>query len=375
MSAWPEPFADELLSSWLDRRRQGQRQSIEPDFRAYRDARGHWRHPDVQPQQAMIHALASRYDVALDKIDHLALGFRYQKIGNPFIAWHYFPPDYFVWGSTPRPTLRRAWCSRCLAEDFAADRTAYARADWVVAAWSFCPRHRWPLIDRCITCGSGNWIIKRAPRGPPRMFCTNCHRPLERAHPKALKVETAARPFWDKIAAFEAALRGALAGKVPDQFRFNNTSARQLLEETSEICLLLGRCHARLGLRDLLFERFASPALTLSEDCYQDLPFEMPLALAELPLRRSLLAICAAILDSGFDTANVRPEDGEPAVDLLALIASDSAVDRFVRDRRVCSPTLKKQVAIARQRNETRERIWALRRAVKSLEGIFLSGG
>lgn len=374
MSAWLEPFADELLSSWLERRRRGQQPPFEFDFRAYRDARGHWRHPDVQPQQAMIHALAARYDVARDKIEHLALGFRYQKIGDPFIAWHYFPPDYFLWGSTARPTLRQAWCSRCLAEDFAADRTAYVRADWVVAAWSFCPRHRWPLLDRCITCGSGNWTIKRAPRGPPRMFCNNCHRPLERAHPKALEVEAAARPFWDKAAVFEAELRGALAANVPDQFRFNNTSARQLLEETSQICLLLGRCHARLGLRDLLFERFANPALTLSQDCYQDLPFEMPLALAEVPMRRSLLAICAAILDSGFDTGAARPDDGEPALDMVARIASDSAVDRFIRDRGACSPTFETRVGAARQRNERRERIWELRRAVKSLETLFQSG-
>lgn len=373
MSAWPEPFADELLSSWLERRRRGQQPPFEFDLRAYRDARGHWRHPDVQPQQAMIHALASRYDVAPDNIDHLALGFRYQKISDPFIAWHYFPPDYSVWGSTLRPTLRQAWCSRCLAEDFAADRTAYVRADWVVAAWSFCPRHRWPLLDRCITCGSGNWTIKRAPRGPPRMFCNNCHRPLERAHPKALEVEGAARPFWDKIAAFEATLRGGLGGKVPNQFRFSNTSARQLLEATSRICCLLSRCRARRGLRDLLFERFANPALTLSEDCYQDLPFEMPLALAELPLRRSLLAICAAILDSGFDRVTARPDDGEPALDMVARIASDSEVDRFVRDRRACSSTLESQVSAARQRNESRERIWELRRAVKRLEDLFQS--
>jgi len=373
MSAWLEPFADELLSSWLERRRRGHPPPFDANFRAYQDAKGHWHHPDVHPQQAMIHAIAARYDAAPDKISHLALGFHYRKISDPFIAWHYFPPDYPVWGSIPQPTLRRAWCSRCLAEDFAADRTAYIRADWVVAALSFCPRHRWPLLDRCITCGSGNWTIKRAPRGPPRMFCNNCHRSLERAHPKALEVEVVARPFWDKIAAFEAALRGALGGKVPNQFRFNNTSARQLLEETSELCLLLSRCHARLALRDLLFERFASPALTLSQDCYQDLPYEMPLALAEVPLRRCVLAICAAILDSSFETGNVWEEDGEPALDLFAQIASDSAVDRFVRDRRACSSTLERQVSAARQRNERRERIWQLRHAVKSLESLFRS--
>lgn len=99
----------------------------------------------------------------------------------------------------------------------------------------------------------------------------------------------------------------------------------------------------------------------------------MPLALAEVPLRRTLLAICAEILDASFETGNIWPEDGEPALDMFARIASDSAIDRFVRDRRACSSTLERQVTVARQRAARRERIWELRRAVKSLEGLFRS--
>lgn len=134
------------------------------------------------------------------------------------------------------------------------------------------------------------------------MFCCNCHRPLERAHPRAIELEPTARPLWDKVIAFEAELRAAMHVKVPDQFRFNNTSARQLLEETSHICLLLARCHARPAMRWLMFDRFTIPALALEQYCVGLLPYELLLALADLPLRRCLQAICAAILNKNFDT-------------------------------------------------------------------------
>lgn len=179
-----------------------------------------------------------------------------------------------------------------------------------MAAGGFCSRHHWPLVDRCGTCESPHWTMGRSPHGPPRMCCARCHRRLERANPRALELEPAAHSLWKMIAGFEAALRDALTGKVPDQFRFNDTSASQLLDETSTICLLLARARRRAGLRDELFDRFAKPALTLEDACPDEPSCEMPLALASPSLRRCLIAICAAMLDANWRNGTLSGQVG-----------------------------------------------------------------
>lgn len=240
-----EPYADELLSSWLARRQSVRPAPFKPLLRAYRNFSGRWRHPDVHPSKSLIAELAAKYNIAPTRIAKLGLCYRYPRISPDFVSWRYAPPDFPAADWAPAPALRLAWCSRCLAEDYAAGRPAYIRADWAVAAASFCSHHHWPLVNRCVACGKAQWSTKRLPRGPPRMYCTHCHRGLERAHPKALEIAAVAQPIWDMIATFEAALRGALTGRVPDQFRFNNTSADQLLQETAQICFLFARTDVR----------------------------------------------------------------------------------------------------------------------------------
>lgn len=230
-----EPFADELLSSWLARVRCDQRAPGEPLLRAYRNRAGHWRHPDVNPKKSMIAELAASEGFTENSVAELGLCYRYPRITPDFVAWHHVPSDDPSRDFAPALTLRLSWCSRCLAEDYAAGRPAYIRADWAMAAWGFCFRHHWPLVDRCVSCGSSHWAIKRSSQGPPRLCCIRCRRGLERAHPRALELEPAAQPIWINIVAFEAALRGALRGKVPDQFRFNDTSAGQLLKDPQNL--------------------------------------------------------------------------------------------------------------------------------------------
>lgn len=364
-----EPFPDELLSSWLARARPNRNALNEPLHSAYRNSAGQWRHPDVHPTKSMIAELAANTGIAPIQIAELGLCYRYPRIYPDFVAWRYVPSNQPDRACEPALTLRIAWCSRCLAEDYAAGRAAYVRADWAMAAGGFCSQHRWPLIDRCITCGNAHWAMKRSLQGPPRMCCTHCRRGLERAHPKALELEPAAQPIWIMIAAFEAALRGALTGKVPDQFRFNDTSASQLLEETSTICILLAKARSRLGLRDGLFDRFATPALTIGHLCPDEPSSEMPLALASPSLRRCLIAICAAILDPDYGATGL--SQSELVVDIWARIVGSIALQHFIQDRLVCSSMLKSKLEAARHRNEQLDRMSSLRNASNTYKSLF----
>ncbi|MEZ0136107.1 MULTISPECIES: hypothetical protein [Novosphingobium] len=171
------------------------------------------------------------------------------------------------------------------------------------------------------------------------------------------------------IAAFEAALRGALTGKVPDQFRFNDTSASQLLEETSTICILLAKARSRLGLRDGLFDRFATPALTIGHLCPDEPSSEMPLALASPSLRRCLIAICAAILDPDYGATGL--SQSELVVDIWARIVGSIALQHFIQDRLVCSSMLKSKLEAARHRNEQLDRMSSLRNASNTYKSLF----
>ncbi|WP_404478507.1 hypothetical protein [Novosphingobium sp. BL-52-GroH] len=173
------------------------------------------------------------------------------------------------------------------------------------------------------------------------------------------------------IAGFEAALRDALTGKVPDQFRFNDTTAPQLLDETSTICLLLARARRRAGLRDELFDRFATPALTLEDACPDEPSCEMPLALASPSLRRCLIAICAAMLDADYGATELC--QGKLVVDIWSRTVGSMALKHFIQDRLACSSTLKRKLEAARHRNEKLDRILSLRNASNTYKSLFKS--
>ena len=151
-------------------------------------------------------------------------------------------------GVAPRPRLHMSWCSRCLAEVFAAGRSAHIRRHWVLAASGFCHAHSWPLEERCAVCRPSRWRFATPAHGPIRMVCEDCWRPLERAVPEALTAERKITVCWGRVIELETEVATALSGKTPDQFRFNFTSANQLLNEVRDICELLAcshRCFAR----------------------------------------------------------------------------------------------------------------------------------
>jgi hypothetical protein len=121
-------------------------------------------------------------------------------------------------------------------------------------------------------------------RGPLRMICDACWQPMERTSAPAIYAGKDALLCWDHVIAFEQQCIGAIKGRTPDQFRFNFTSADQLLNEVRGICRLpdqeaakrrilvvqdtehpaerfrVRRDDARLHGPPILFERHSQPA-------------------------------------------------------------------------------------------------------------------
>lgn len=221
---------------------------------------------------------------------------RYPALPLDFAAW-----DFAVFAGSPDelrppPMLRISWCSRCLAEDFAAGRPAQ---HWVLAATGFCHTHNWPLQDQCSSCGLGQWRFAVPPRGPVRLLCLGCWRPLERANPASLACGPDAQECWDCVIAFETELLNAVQGKTPNQLRFNFTSASQLINAVRDICRLLTRRSCVRPRSDIALHRFECPALTPGRMPTDFAPIDatFPLAIASLAQRRVLLAAAAAIID------------------------------------------------------------------------------
>lgn len=239
MNGYYEPFPDELLTCWLARRSHGRRDRPTPEPKPVLNRKGEWQHPDIRPTRAWLGAVSAHFGVSPTHLAETSIAQLHPAIPLDFLSWERSPfrDDYDEY--RPRPVLHISWCNRCLAEDFAAGRPAYIRNHWVFAATSFCHRHRWPLEDRCGACLSANWRIISPPRGPLRLICTECWTPLERAARQALLANDDVRNCWDIIINFETQLLIALQGKTPDQFRFNFTSASQLVNQVRDICTLL----------------------------------------------------------------------------------------------------------------------------------------
>ncbi|MBV1692569.1 TniQ family protein [Novosphingobium sp. G106] len=245
MNEYLDPLPDELLTSWFARRRHNLRGRGLPEPKAVRDSKGAWRHPDIRPTRTWLNSACDRFNVEPSQLAASTFVRRFPHLPVDFLAWDWAPFPTEREGLRPAPRLAIAWCSRCLAEDFAVGRPAHIRQQWVNASLGFCHLHRWPLSDRCAACGSIRWKFAAPTRGPLRMLCAECWRPLERSLPEVLHASKELRDCWDCVIAFEAEVQTALRGRTPDQFRFNFTSASQLLNEVRDICGLLAR--NRLG--------------------------------------------------------------------------------------------------------------------------------
>ncbi|MBV1692402.1 TniQ family protein [Novosphingobium sp. G106] len=239
MTDYLAPLPGELLTSWFARRSHKLQARAKAEPRAVQDRRGTWRHPDVQPTRSWLIAAATKFHVDAAVLAANSLARLRPGVPVDLLAWERPPFSEDVEGFASAPRLAKAWCSRCLAEDFVAGRPAHIRKQWADAATSFCRLHRWPLFDQCPFCRSCKWRLIAPRRGPLRTSCAECWHPLDQATPCALTCADEYRDQWDCVTAFEAELHAALRGRTPDQFRFNFTSACQLINEVRDICSVL----------------------------------------------------------------------------------------------------------------------------------------
>lgn len=148
MSTHLAPLPDELLTSWWTRRSHDHRGRVLTEPRAVRDRVGQWRHPDIRPASMWLKVAAKQFGVETSQLRANTIDQLYPELPLDFLAWDWSP--FGTEDGTPRtaPRLAVTWCSRCLAEDFAAGRPAHIRHQWTMAASGFCHLHRWPLDER-----------------------------------------------------------------------------------------------------------------------------------------------------------------------------------------------------------------------------------
>ena len=239
MTGFLDPLPAELLTSWYARRNHKCGSASAVEVQAVLDRGGKWRHPDIKPTRSWLTAASAKFEVDETVLAGNSLARLRPGVPADFLTWAYSPFCEDCGGYKPAPRLAKAWCCRCLAEDFAAGRPAHTRMQWADAASSFCQEHRWPLFDHCPFCLSSRWHLVAPPRGPLRMLCMECWRPLDQTTPNAFVFAEEYHQQWNCVVDFEAELQAALRGKTPDQFRFNFTSARQLVDEVRDIAKLL----------------------------------------------------------------------------------------------------------------------------------------
>ena len=373
------PFADELLTSWHARQRHSRRGRALPEPKAVRNRKGDWRHPDIRPTRAWLNGTADDLNVPATRLVEHSLAKHYPYLPVDFLAWEHPPGSAGSTGLIPVPRLHVSGCSRCLAEDFASDRPAHVRRQWVLAAVGYCHRHRWPLEDRCNGCGSRTWRFAMPARGPLRMICDACWQPMERTSAPAIYAGKDALLCWDHVIAFEQQCIGAIKGRTPDQFRFNFTSADQLLNEVRGICRLLTRkppndeywwCRTR----NIPLNDFACDAMTPG---YMGLQFYSsdtlnPLAAASPLLRRRLLAAACGIIETNPEIgAALFGPDAPSAIERFIARADRGVLDRLLMTDGHWSSAFISQIKAARERMARRFTISKLEAAHRAIRNVF----
>lgn len=360
MNGHYEPFPDELLTSWFARRSHGRRDRPACEPKPLLNRKGDWQHPDIRPTRAWLGAASEHFGVSQTRLAEASIAQVDSAIPLDFLSWERSPfrDDYEE--HRPRPALHISWCSRCLAEDFAAGRPAHIRHHWVFAAASFCHRHRWPLEDRCGACLSTNWRLISPPRGPLRLICTECWRSLERANHHALSASDEVQNAWDRVIEFETQLLVALRGKTPDQFKFNFTSASQLVHQVRDICHLLTHLQwpcspfdRRYSPYDIAINDFVCSASILGQlqPKFRFSTNLFPLSNAYMTKRRCMLAATSAIIDPNPETGNAFfGATARSAIETFVLAVNENALNRILARSGHWSPTLVQRIEAARPR-------------------------
>ncbi len=206
-------------------------------------------------------------------------------------------------------------------------------------------------------CDSFQWQIAGPARGPLRMFCAECWRPLEQSLPAVVSVKDEERNCWNLVIGFETQVLAALHGRTPDQLRFNFTSASQLINQVRDICCLLVRNHCGYTRSNIPLNAFVSTAMTPGrlrpEFLESQAPY--PLAVASVSKRRCLLAAACAILDPRVETGRALfGASAPPAIaSFLATVDAD-ALGSFLASAGRWSPTFIRHIETARRRERHR---------------------
>lgn len=203
---------------------------------------------------------------------------------------------------------------------------------------------------------------------PPRMICADCWRPLEISDQTNLEPSPSARRAWDCIIRYEDDLMAAIAGKVPDQFRYNFTSSVQLVAQTRDAFTLA------------LYQKETGPQEIepLGFLHWQPTPRQLPppfdgdivlflLSTIRLPLRRNLLALAAALFAPDCRDC-LFPNGPESLVEALMHHCDTDLLDVFLRDPKRWSPTFRKQFQAVRDDRQIRETASRIRHLEATLE-------
>lgn len=196
--------------------------------------------------------------------------------------------------------------------------------------------------------------------------------PLERARPACLAVETSQRS-WSPVIAFGQQLQRAAEGWVPDQFRFNCTSALQLLNAVRDVCGVLVDSDEKWPVRDRLINNFVSPDLNPGQRRVYSLawPLPHPLSMVSAALRRSLLAAAAAIIDPRDEVNHALfGDDAEPAIKIFVRAAGDRALERYLAMPDRWPPSFYQRVFARHKRPRHVAMVNRLRRRINAYQKI-----
>ncbi len=172
----PQPYRDELLSSWMAR--VACRYGLTAEELA-----GHFAVDDnclSSPlaiddrapalDQTRVWALACGVDP--ERLQRLALSRRYPHRSR---SWYVSAgPE---WAPSARPRSIPV-CVACFAADQAAGRDAYLRAGWMLGERCICPMHGRLLHDRCLSCHRRLSVAFHLHDGRARPVCSHCARLL-----------------------------------------------------------------------------------------------------------------------------------------------------------------------------------------------------
>lgn len=183
----PEPYADELLSSWLRRVALGNALKVHSFCHAVWPGLQLWnRDLDALAPDIVLEDLAAHTDVPIDRVRettlHRLTGLLYEGV-RVIGPTDWLLPVGVYHRKRRRPGLQ--WCPHCLAED----EQPYYRMRWRLALASTCPTHGIVLADRCHGCAR--------PASPHRgadPLCDTCYadrreHPVVQADSRALQLE------------------------------------------------------------------------------------------------------------------------------------------------------------------------------------------